>query len=260
MPPPRILPFEPSPLWQRARDPIFWLDSALKLMWVNHAWEELTGYTAETVVGLTCHAHGPTRSGDPSDLAASFHPPPESLAGEPAGIVTLILHAGGEGLWRRVEYWPLRDDQDVLIGVLGLVRDANCQPGASDSPASRLRVELLQIRQQLQKETGFDSLIGFGPSHRRLLDQVRLAAGSSTPLLIVGEPGTGKQQVARAIHQNGPARQQPFVPFDCEALPAEILDRELFGVAMPDPSEPGPAPPRPEEADLASRSWKAQPC
>ena len=77
---------------------------------------------------------------------------------------------------------------------------------------------------------GFDSLVGFGPSHRRLLDQVRLAAASTTPVLIVGEPGTGKRQVARTIHQNGPGRQQPLVPFDCEALPAEILERELFGV------------------------------
>ena len=71
---------------------------------------------------------------------------------------------------------------------------------------------------------------GFGPSHRRLLDQVRLAAASTTPVLIVGEPGTGKRQVARTIHQNGPGRQQPLVPFDCEALPVEILERELFGV------------------------------
>ena len=47
-------------------------------------------------------------------------------------------------------------------------------------------------------------------------------------MLIVGEAGTGKRQVARAIHQNGPGRNQPLVPFDCEALPAEILERELF--------------------------------
>jgi DNA-binding NtrC family response regulator len=230
MPPPRVSPFEPNQLWQRAREPIFWLDPALKLTWVNRAWEELTGYPADRVVGLTCQAHGPSRAGDVTDLAASFHPPPESLAGQPSGTLTLIFHSGGAGLWRRVEFWPFRDEDDVLIGLVGLVRAADGQPGVADSQANRLHVELLEIRQQLQKQSGFYSLIGFGPSHRRLLDQVRLAAGSTTPLLIVGEAGTGKRHVARTIHQNGPARQQPLVPFDCEALPAEILDRELFGV------------------------------
>ena len=78
-------------------------------------------------------------------------------------------------------------------------------------------------------EYGFDGLIGSGPFQRRLLDQVRLASASTIPVLIVGEPGTGKRHVARAIHQQGPNCQQPMVPFDCEALPAEILERELFG-------------------------------
>jgi DNA-binding NtrC family response regulator len=235
-PPPPVPLFEPHQSWQRAREPVFWLDPALTLTWVNRAWEELTGYTAERVIGLTCEARGATRAGDLSDLAASFHPPAEVLCGEPAGTLTLILHAGGTALWRRVEFWPFRDDHDVLVGLLGLVRAADGQPGVADSEANRLHVELLEIKQRLSVRAGFDSLIGFGPSHRRLLEQVRLAAGSTTPLLIVGESGTGKRQVARIIHENGPARQKPLVPFDCEALPAEILDRELFGAAQPDPS------------------------
>jgi DNA-binding NtrC family response regulator len=72
-------------------------------------------------------------------------------------------------------------------------------------------------------------LIGSGPFQHRLLDQVRVAARSTIAVLIVGEPGTGKRHVARTIHQQGPNPQQPLVPYDCEALPAEILERELFG-------------------------------
>ena len=85
------------------------------------------------------------------------------------------------------------------------------------------------LRRQLQERHGFDTLIGLGPAHRRLLEQVHLAAASATPVLIVGEPGTGKRLVARTIHQNGAGRDQPLVPFDCEALPIEVLERELFG-------------------------------
>jgi transcriptional regulator with PAS, ATPase and Fis domain len=235
---PRPAAFEPSPLWQRAREPLFWLDPELKVAWVNRAWEELTGVPAASVVGLTSQAHAPTQAGDPSEIAASFHPPPESLAGRPAGGPTLIIRADGERLWRRVEFWPFRDDRGGLIGLLGVVRTEEDPPSVPDSEAGRLHAELLVVRRRLQERFGLDSLIGTGPVHRRLLEQVRLAAGSAVPVLIVGEPGTGKRQVARTIHQHGPDRHRPFMAFDCEALPAEILERELFGAGDPDAPEP----------------------
>jgi transcriptional regulator with PAS, ATPase and Fis domain len=230
MPTPRLAAFEPSPLWQRAREPIFWLDPALKLTWVNRAWELLTGYPAEAVVGLTCQAHAATSAGDVSDMAASFHPPPESMAGQPAGGPTLICRADGERLWRRVEFWPFCDERG-LIGLLGIVRHEEAAPSVPDSEDGRLHAGLLAIRRRLQERHGLDALIGFGPAHRRLMEQVRLAAGSAVPVLIVGEPGTGKRHVARTIHQHGPYRQRPFITFDCEALPAEVIERELFGAA-----------------------------
>lgn len=84
MRPSRLAPFEPERLWQLAREPVFWLDSTLKLVWVNRAWEHLTGHRAEAVVGLVCQAHGPTSAGDLNDLVASFYPPAEALLGQPA--------------------------------------------------------------------------------------------------------------------------------------------------------------------------------
>lgn len=241
MPTPRVATFEPSRLWEQSREPTFWLDGALRLVWVNRAWEELTGFKAESVLGLTCHAHGPTTAGDLADLAASFRPPPESMAGEPTGTSTLIFRSCGERMWCRVEFWPFRDEQGGLIGLLGQVRQADCRCSTPDTVANQLHVDLLEIRRQLQKQFGFDSLIGFGPRHRRLLEQVRLAAASTTPVLIVGEHGTGKRQVARTIHHHGPGASKPLVPFDCEALPAEILERELFAVEKTAPYDGQPA-------------------
>jgi DNA-binding NtrC family response regulator len=75
---------------------------------------------------------------------------------------------------------------------------------------------------------GTDTLIGRGPAHQRLLDQVAAAAATTVPVLIVGETGTGKRLVARTIHQQSPRRHLPLVPFDCGALPAEVVERELF--------------------------------
>jgi DNA-binding NtrC family response regulator len=167
-------------------------------------------------------------------VAASFHPPPESLAGEPAATSTLIVHAGGQRIWRRLEFWPFRDEHAALIGLFGVVRSEGDPHTTPDSVANSLHVELLEVRRQLDRQVGFDSLLGLGAAHRRLLEQVRLAASSTVPVLLLGEPGTGKRHVARVIHQNGPGRLQPLVSFDSEALPAEVLDRELFAAAAVD--------------------------
>ena len=225
-------------LWQQASQPLFWLNADLKLVWVNRAWEELTGYPAESAIGLPCKAHGPTRTGDLSGLAGSFFPPAEALAGHASGQPTLIIHASGERKWRRVEFWPLLNGGGALLGLFGLVGPADASPHAPDADAQRLRTELLEVRDRLHGRYGFDSLIGRGPAHRRLLEQVGAAAATSVPVLIVGEPGTGKRLVARIIHQQGPRRNAPLLPFDCAALPAEVLERELFGIA----DDPGARP------------------
>ena len=137
MAPPRVSAFRPDQLWQTAREPIFWLDPTLRVAWVNKAWEALTGHPAESVVGLVCAAHAPTQPGEPADLVASFCPPPEAVAGHPSGCPTLILHASGERLWRRVEFWPFRDQDDALLGILGQVREAGAPPASrTPSPTS----------------------------------------------------------------------------------------------------------------------------
>src|SRR4051794_7977562 len=174
-------------LWQQAREPLFWLNPDLKLIWVNRAWEGLTGHPAELVLGLACHAHGPTRAGDLAGLGGSFFPPAEARAGRPTGAPTLIIHAGGERKWRRVVYWPMHDEDGDRLGMLGVVGPADAPTVVADSEAQRLRIELLEVRNRLHGRYGFDSLVGRGPSHRRLLEQAAAAAATTVPVLIVGE-------------------------------------------------------------------------
>jgi PAS domain-containing protein len=104
MPSPRVSGARVDQLLQQSREAAFWLSGELKLVWVNRAWEELTGHAAGEVVGLPCRAHGPTRGGELDGLGGSFYPPPEALAGRPAGSKTLIIHPTGERRWRRVEW------------------------------------------------------------------------------------------------------------------------------------------------------------
>ncbi len=231
MAPPRVSAFKPDQLWQQAREPMFWLDQALRVTWVNRAWEGLTGHPAESLLGQTCAGYGPTSSDEPADLAASFAPPPEAVGGQPSGSLTVILQASGERLWRRVEFWPFRDQADTLIGMLGQVREPGTPPSVPDSRAHQLRLRLMELRERLQQRYRCETLIGTGPAHLRLLEQVRLAAASTTAVLIVGEPGTGKRLAARTIHQLGPGRQLPIVPIDCKALPPDVIERKLFEAA-----------------------------
>ncbi len=224
---------------------MFWIDPALRIVWANRAWEALTGQSAESLAGQTCGAHGPDRGGDSVDLAASHSPPPEALAGEPAGTTALVPTADGELSWRRVEFWPFRDPQGAVLGLLGQLRPADETASVPESRAHSHRVRLMGLRERLYRDHGMDALIGSGPWHDRLLRQVRVAAATDVPVLIVGEPGTGKRLVARVIHGLGAGRDRPLVPIDCEALPADALDRELF--APPDDADdcdPASARPR----------------
>jgi PAS domain S-box-containing protein len=234
----RVAGFPLKSVLQHTREPLFWLSPENKLTWVNRAWEELTGHSAESVLGLVCHAHGPTRAGDVAGLAGSFYPPAESRAGRPAGEPTLIIHSSGERKWRRVDYWPMHNAKGTLVGMLGVVGPADAPTVMADSDAKRLRSELLEVRNRLHGRYGFDSLIGRGPAHRRLLDQVTAAAATTVPVLIVGESGTGKRLMARTIHQQGPRSSSPLLAFDCAALPAEVLKRELFGDRSDDAAPP----------------------
>ncbi|GAC1466578.1 MAG: hypothetical protein NVSMB9_07270 [Isosphaeraceae bacterium] len=222
----------PEQILRRSREPCFWLNAELKLIWVNRAWEELTGHSAASVAGLVCQPHGPTYPGDPRGLGGSFYPPAETIAGQPASARTLILHPSGERFWRRVEYLPFHNEKEELAAILGLVRnpeDDSRSPLGPNSEAHRVRSELLEVRDQLLKRHGVDDLIGRGPAHRRLMDQVTAASATSIPVLIVGEPGTGKRLVARTIHLQSSRRDAPFFRLDCSALSPEVLEREIFG-------------------------------
>jgi PAS domain S-box-containing protein len=230
MPPPRVTGIKLDAFVQQARDPVFLLGPDRRIVFVNRAWEQLTGHPAEAVIGQECRPHGPSRPGDLASVGASFCPPPEAMAGQPSSSLTLILHADGELRWRRVEFVPFHNAEGALIGLLGLVKATEAPPQAAESEAHRLRVELLELRERLLARHGFDSLIGRGAEHRRLLDQVTAASSSLVPVLIVGEVGTGKKVVARTIHQRGSRRQAPILLFDCQTLPPEVLERELFGV------------------------------
>ena len=92
-----------------------------------------------------------------------------------------------------------------------------------------LREENRRLREQLGEQVEFDHLIGNSDAMREVLEIVRRAAPSEASVLLTGESGTGKELVARAIHHASDRRQAAFVAVNCAAIPADLLESELFG-------------------------------
>jgi DNA-binding NtrC family response regulator len=93
----------------------------------------------------------------------------------------------------------------------------------------RLEHEVSDLRERLGELKGFQSLIGQSAEMQRLYRQLQLVAPTRSTVLIIGESGTGKELVASAIHETSPRRAERFLPINCGAIPAEILESELFG-------------------------------
>ncbi|MFO0576060.1 MAG: sigma-54 dependent transcriptional regulator [Polyangia bacterium] len=92
-----------------------------------------------------------------------------------------------------------------------------------------LRRELLTMKSQLLARSDDSGLIGRTPVMARLRDRVATLAPSDAPVLITGETGTGKELVARRLHELSPRRGKPFIAVNCAAFPETLIEGELFG-------------------------------
>lgn len=95
--------------------------------------------------------------------------------------------------------------------------------------AHLLEREILRLRSELSTRRGFDHLIGGSPSLEATIKQARAVAGTSATVLLTGENGTGKEMLARAIHEESARAGGPFVAVSCAALPESLIESELFG-------------------------------
>ena len=94
---------------------------------------------------------------------------------------------------------------------------------------TRYRTENRYLRERYDPPVAFESLVGTSPAMQRIFELVQRLAPTKSAVLITGETGTGKELVARAIHNRSPREGKLFVPLNCAAIPAELLESELFG-------------------------------
>jgi formate hydrogenlyase transcriptional activator len=92
-----------------------------------------------------------------------------------------------------------------------------------------IRLDIAGIDEPLNAETGFEGIIGRSSGLRRVLQMVETVAWGDSTVLLLGETGTGKELIARAIHNHSPRRDRPLAKLNCAAIPTGLLESELFG-------------------------------
>ncbi len=118
--------------------------------------------------------------------------------------------------------------------------DALAHVVARAAQHGRLAARARRLEKELEVRERYGDIIGSSPSMRFVFRAVESVAHSKSTVLLLGEPGTGKELVARSIHMSGRRAKGPFVPVNCSAIPKDLIEVELFGHvrgAFPDASE-----------------------
>lgn len=211
-----------------SQTPLFVLDAERRIRVFNAGLQALTGWSAPDVVGEVCRyaPEDPGQTG--AALAASLCPPPEVFAGAERVVPAQILTPSGERLSRSLHCFPLRDSELGITGVLGLVGPPLPPAELESAPmAVRLHAELASLRSSQRQRFAAHTIVAVSRPMRRVLAQVQLAIPTHGPVLLQGEPGTGREHLSRVIHFAGPGAGRWYVPLDCQRLTAAELERVL---------------------------------
>jgi formate hydrogenlyase transcriptional activator len=125
-----------------------------------------------------------------------------------------------------------QEDVDLLMRVANQVAIAIENALAYREIAelkNQLADEKLYLEEEIRTEYTFEEIVGESSALKRVLSQVETVAATDSSVLILGETGTGKEVIARAIHDLSPRRERTFVKVNCAAIPTGLLESELFG-------------------------------
>lgn len=191
--------------------------------------EGITGWTAQSglpiiIPQVSKNPNFLNRTGarDPEeskDLA--FLCVPIKMGSRVLGTISLERKASGS--------YSLAQDQEVLSVIAAMIAQTVELHQARDEENTRLRRENLRLQEQLKSAFHPSHIIGNSAPMRQVFGLLEKVYGKTTPVLILGETGTGKEVIASALHYNSPRASGPFVKFNCAALPESLAESELFG-------------------------------
>ena len=136
-----------------------------------------------------------------------------------------MLFKTGQYRWQLFEYNPLKDESGQIIRWYCTGTDMDDQKRAEE----RLRNENLVLREEIDRSSMFEEIVGSSKPMSQLLKKVEKVAPSDSTVLILGETGTGKELIARALHRRSKRASRAFVKVNCAAIPQSLIASELFG-------------------------------
>jgi formate hydrogenlyase transcriptional activator len=146
-------------------------------------------------------------------------------AGVPFTLDQRMRYRDGHYRLQRIRYSPLRDNQGRITRWYITGHDVHEQHVAS----TRLQNENLALREEITRSSMFEEIVGSSEPLRRVLADVARVAASDSTVLILGDTGTGKELIARAVHAHSPRASKAFIRVNCAVIPQSLVASELFG-------------------------------
>ena len=145
--------------------------------------------------------------------------------GEPFETEVRVRRSDGEYRWFLVRYHPLRSGSGQILRWYATATDIEQRRQMEE----RVRNENVALRDEIDRSSMFEEIVGSSEGLRRVLREVAKVAPTDSTVLIVGETGTGKELVARAIHKRSTRASRAFIRVNCAAIPQSLVASELFG-------------------------------
>ncbi len=201
------------------------LDTEGFLLQANRKLLDYNGYTLEEMQGPGSNERH-QRDLHPDDLERARSERRRGLAsGVPFEIEKRIRAKDGRYRWFLFRYNPLLDQQGRVARWFATATDIEDRKQTEQ----RVRNENFALREQIDRDSMFEEIVGSSEALRRVLAQVSKVAPTDSTVLILGETGTGKELIARAIHNRSKRSTRAFIRVNCAAIPASLIASELFG-------------------------------
>ncbi len=198
------------------------LDPSGAPMYANQAALDYTGLTAEDVTSPRFRE----RIFHPEDLDRLRDQRKAALSrAVPFEVEQRARRKDGQYRWFLIHYNPFRNEQGQVIRWYATGTDIDDRVRAEE----RTRNENLALREQIDRDSMFEDIVGSSEALRKVLRQVDKVAASDSTVLILGETGTGKELIARAIHKRSRRAERAFIGVNCAAIPPSLIASELFG-------------------------------
>src|SRR6266571_2215730 len=198
------------------------LDPSGAPVYANHATLDYAGLTAADVVAPRFRE----RLFHADDLARVREERKAALdRGVPFEAELRARRKDGAYRWFLIRYNPFRNEHGQLTRWYATGTDIDDRVRAEE----RTRNENLALREQIDRDSMFEDLVGSSDALRKVLQRVSKVASSDSTVLILGETGTGKELIARAIHKRSGRADRAFIGVNCAAIPPSLIASELFG-------------------------------